>query len=152
MVRVSVALAEKRFFVKLIAPTNPAGAFLRKHNLETFTSNLVISGGTISQDSLGLYSANDLHAASGGKQGSGPKYFLETSRAKRFLGVLEESSEESGKGGNPPFCQTAPGAAGGTFMCKELLIQYASWLSLEVGLAVTRAFIKHPANAHRSLT
>ncbi len=110
--------------------------------METFTSNLVISDVVIGENKAGLYSANDLHKASGGLEKHKPKFFLENARTQRFLGILEETSAWDSEGGIPPSLQTVHGVGGGTFMCRELLTQYASWLSPEIDLAVTRAFIE----------
>ncbi len=122
---------------------------------------LVIHGVSIRQNTDGLYLSNDLHKAScaldakrpevssqtsdeTSKKANAkrPQYFLRNDRTQRFLGVLDGISGGNEKAGFPAFYQTAPGVAGGTFMCKELLIQYASWLSPEIDLAVTRAFIE----------
>ncbi len=94
---------------------------------------LKIAGIKISQNENGLWSANDLHKASGGLDKDKPVHFLGNARTQRFVEILKVE--------NPTFIETNYGAGGGTFMCKELLIQYASWLSPEIDLEVTRAFI-----------
>lgn len=97
-------------------------------------ANLTIANISISQNESGLYSANDLHKASGGEQKHKPIHFIELPRTIRFIELLKVDM--------PTFLETTRGCAGGTFMSKELLTQYASWISPEIDLMVTRAFLE----------
>ncbi len=97
----------------------------------TLTINAVI----ISKTSNDLYSANDLHKASGGKDSKAPSKFTILKRTKDLIDQIMTTGRIL-----PPL-ESVIGDSGGTFMCKELLLGYASWLSPQVDLAVIQGFL-----------
>ena len=94
------------------------------------TLSLVIGEITILQDEEGRYSLNDLHAASGGAQKHGPKYWMQTLQSKDLIEKLEAELID-GKGvliGGIPPIKTVAGRYGGTM--KKLLITVAAAVAL----------------------
>lgn len=90
----------------------------------------------------GLYSLNDLHAASGGNDNFKPVFFL---RNAQTIALIEEI-----KGANSHLLplRIEKGRNGGTYACKELVIAYAAWISPAFHLKVIRVFL---AEAGRTL-
>lgn len=85
------------------------------------SQNLAVAGAVVHQDAEGRYSLNDLHKAAGEEQRHRPKYWLENDQALSLISELK-------KGGNPPI-YLQHGRSRGTFVCKELVYAYASWIS-----------------------
>lgn len=94
-------------------------------------SNLVILNKAIRQHE-GLYSLNDIHSVSGKEQKHRPKYFLANQKTQELI-------EEIAKGGKPPILKKQ---GLGTFVCKKLVIAYASWISPRIQIAVIDAFLE----------
>lgn len=83
----------------------------------------------------GLFSLNDLHAASGGNENQKPAFFLRNEQAQSLL-------DEIAKGADLHlFLKTIKGRNGGTYACKELVIAYAAWISAKFHLKVIRVFL-----------
>ncbi|EDV0590627.1 hypothetical protein ZW96_001308 [Salmonella enterica subsp. enterica] len=105
------------------------------HTQADTKSSIAISDISIRQDSKGRYSLNDLHKAAGGAQKHKPVHWLSTSQAKELI-------EEILKVGILTFKPTdiKKGRYGGTYVCKELVYAYATWISAEFFLKVIRAY------------
>jgi len=110
-----------------------------------YTMSLAISGTSIRQDSNGRFCLNDLHKSAGGEKLHQPSNWLRMQQTIDLISVLE--SEE---------CKTKPlevingGNNRGTFVVKELVYAYATWISAKFFLSVIRAYdslVSKPAYA-----
>ncbi|GAA8966674.1 hypothetical protein HpSP79_12340 [Helicobacter pylori] len=79
----------------------------------------------------GLYSINDLHSASGGEQRHKPANWLANKQTVDFISEIEIAEI--------PAILKKQGL--GTFVCKELVIHYAMWISPSFSLQVIRCFL-----------
>ena len=79
----------------------------------------------------GLYSINDLHSASGGEQRHKPANWLANKQTVDFISEIEIA-------GIPAILKKQ---GLGTFVCKELVIHYAMWISPSFSLQVIRCFL-----------
>nr|DAQ82247.1 MAG TPA: KilA-N domain [Caudoviricetes sp.] len=95
-------------------------------------TNLVISNTSINFNN-GLYSLNDLHKASGGDMNNQPSNFLKLDSTKA---LTREISNETNK---PSFETINGGNNQGSYVCKELLIAYAMWISPELSVKILRS-------------
>jgi len=95
-------------------------------------ANLTIGTSTISEKD-GLYSLNDLHKAAGGESKHRPNYFLENDQTKALIAEIL-------KAGNPA-SKTTRGRYASTYVCRELVIAYAAWISAAFHLKVIRVFL-----------
>lgn len=93
--------------------------------------NLITVSGVKIRALNGLFSLNDLHRASGGKNKHKPSLWANN---KQTIELKEEIS----KAGIPAI-QSKQGL--GTFVCKELVIHYGMWISPEFSLQVIRTFL-----------
>jgi hypothetical protein len=98
--------------------------------------SLILGTSTIRQLD-GLYSLNDLHAASGCDSKNQPARFLGNKQTKDL--VAEISNTEIS------VIKSQRGANGGTYACRELVIAYAAWISPAFHLKVIRGFLAHTA-------
>lgn len=109
---------------------------------------LVIADTSIRRDVAGRYCLNDLHRAAGGEKRHGPSYWLSNAQTRSLVDELEAE----GTTGNSAVW-TVEGAAGGTYVAKELVYAYAMWISPAFHLKVIRAYdalvAKPPAPAFR---
>lgn len=97
-------------------------------------ANITI-GTSIVSEKDGLYSLNDLHTAAGGEEKHKPAFFLRNDQTQSLLSELQ-------KGANLHlFLKTTKGRNGGTYVCRELVIAYAAWISAEFHLRVIRVFL-----------
>lgn len=81
----------------------------------------------------GLFSLNDLHAASGCNPNHRPGEFIRNQQTQELVTELTNagiSAFESRRGSN-----------GGTYACRELVIAYAAWISAAFHLKVIRVFL-----------
>jgi len=83
----------------------------------------------------GLYSLNDLHKASGFESRHRPNYFLENKQTKDLIKELTDA-------GIPASLSKRGGKEQGTYVCKELVIAYAAWISPAFHLKVIRTFLE----------
>jgi hypothetical protein len=109
-------------------------------NTITNSTSLTISNITIHTDVNGKFCLNDLHKAAGGENRHRPKYWLALDQTKELIKELSES-------GIPPTLINQPvtiiqGGTGiqGTFVSKELVYAYATWISPKFFLHVIQAF------------
>lgn len=84
----------------------------------------------------GLYSANDLHKASGAKNKHSPFRFMRLASTRTLINEIERS---------PHLVSVSNGKAyrvntQGTWICKELVYAYAMWISPRFNLLVISAF------------
>ena len=79
----------------------------------------------------GLYSINDLHKAAGSEKRHQPSDWLRTQQTTDFIAECEKT-------GNPVILKKQ---GFGTFVCKELVIHYAMWISPSFSLQVIRCFL-----------
>lgn len=121
-----------------------------KEGIEPMNSNshpqnmlsLVIGDITIVQDAEGRYSLNDLHSAAGGAAKHAPGRWLRSQQAIELIQVLEAelTSQNDGLTSQIWPVKTAEGRYGGTYVVKELAIDYAAWISADFRLKVIRAY------------
>ncbi|ELV8647946.1 KilA-N domain-containing protein [Vibrio fluvialis] len=83
----------------------------------------------------GLYSLNDLHRASGGKQTHKPANFARLDTTKELIDEINRCSDLS-----IAISTNRGGKNQGTWVCKELVYAYAMWISPKFHLNVIRAF------------
>ncbi|EKO3388707.1 KilA-N domain-containing protein [Vibrio fluvialis] len=83
----------------------------------------------------GLYSLNDLHKASGGKQTHKPANFARLDTTKELIDEINRCSDLS-----IAISTNRGGKNQGTWVCKELVYAYAMWISPKFHLNVIRAF------------
>lgn len=95
---------------------------------------IVIDTITIRQDEDGRFNLNDLHKAAGGEARHRPNYFLERPETKALASRINNLNAEISA------IKSSPGRYGGTFVCKELVYEYAMWISPEFKLKVIEAY------------
>lgn len=95
---------------------------------------LIVDNLTIRQDSEGRYNLADLHKAAGGIHKQKSHFWLLLDKTEELIKSL--------KSGNLDFkpVEVRAGRYGGTYVCKELVYDYAMWISPEFKLKVIRAF------------
>jgi hypothetical protein len=96
--------------------------------------NLIISDIQVRQDAEGRYSLNDLHRASGGNPKHKPANWLRSQQVIDLIGLLK--SEQSPR--NLDIIESKQWL--GTFICKELVYDYAMWISPAFKVKVIRAY------------
>ena len=119
-------------------------AVLQLSLLEAVMAQSLSIGSSAIRDQDGLFSLNDLHRASGGAQKHRPKYFLCLEQTRGLVREIQ-------KGGITPF-KTTQGRTGGTWVCRELVIAYAAWISAAFHLKVIRVFMGTAQSQPKPLT
>ena len=99
------------------------------------SASLTIMDTDISADERGRFCLNDLHAACGGAVKHKPGQWM---RHDSFRGLVAELRKGAETHLEP--VETTRGRNGGTFVCRELVIAYAMWVSPAFMLQVIRAF------------
>ena len=102
------------------------------------TPTLVIAETPIRHDVAGRYCLNDLHRAAGGESRHQPAFFIRRNETEALVAELLNSAKSQSSSTAPVFSQ--PGAAGGTYVVKELVYAYAMWISARFHLEVIRAY------------
>lgn len=97
------------------------------------SKNLVVCNTEISRDDDGLYSLNDLHKAAGGEIKHAPANFMRLDQTQALIAEIGNSAEVQS-------FKTKEGRNGGTYVCRELLLYYATWISPKFHLHVLRAY------------
>lgn len=103
--------------------------------------NIAVFNTSIRQDSEGRYSLNDLHAASGGEDRHLPNRWTRVEATKKLIECLNAALSENDADVNKR--QKWPIVTKqrlGTFVCLELVYDYAAWISPEFKLEVYRTF------------
>lgn len=81
-----------------------------------------------------LYSLNDLHQASGSENKHAPFRFIRLDSTKELIAEIESD-------GQTQAVKVYRGSQGGTYVCEELVLSYAMWISPKFHLIVLRAFL-----------
>ena len=81
-----------------------------------------------------LYSLNDLHQASGNENKHAPFRFIRLETTKELIAEIESD-------GQTQAVKVYRGSQGGTYVCEELVLSYAMWISPKFHLIVLRAFL-----------
>lgn len=95
--------------------------------------NIQISNVTIRQTENQLYNLNDLHKASGGQDAQRPTFWLRNQQTQELIAEIEAQ-------GGIAVTTSQGGKNRGTFVCKELVYAYATWISAKFFLLVIRTF------------
>ncbi|WII91777.1 KilA-N domain-containing protein [Kingella negevensis] len=95
--------------------------------------NIQISNVTIRQTDNQLYNLNDLHKASGGDEKQQPAFWLRNKQTQELIAEIEAQ-------GGVAVTTSQGGKNRGTFVCKELVYAYATWISAKFFLLVIRTF------------
>lgn len=100
-------------------------------------NDLIIDTITIRKDSEGRYCLNDLHKAAGGEDKHQPSFFMRRSETKDLIDVLSPANSQTL---NPVNVVLGKGKEQGTFVCEDLVFDYAMWIGAEFKLKVIRAY------------
>ena len=95
--------------------------------------NIQISNVAIRQTSNNLYNLNDLHKAAGDKPEHQPNRWLRNQQTQELIAEIEAQGGKAAEVING-------GKNRGTFVCKELVYAYATWISAKFFLLVIRTF------------
>jgi len=85
----------------------------------------------------GLYSLNDLHKAAGGEAKHEPNQFMRNANTQELIGEISKSADSR----NYEPIKVTRGKLGGTYVCRELVIAYAAWISAAFHLKVIQVFL-----------
>ena len=96
-------------------------------------NSIQISNVAIRQTSDNLYNLNDLHKAAGGADNYKPSNWLRISQTQELIAEIEACGDRAAEVVNG-------GKNRGTFVCKELVYAYATWISAKFFLLVIRTF------------
>ncbi|MGL4674752.1 MAG: KilA-N domain-containing protein, partial [Wohlfahrtiimonas sp.] len=94
----------------------------------------------------GLYSLNDLHKASGGLNKHKPTFFLRNDQTQALIEEIDRVANlQLAQNNHSSEVRTAikvkhGGTNSGTYVCKEIAIAYAMWVSASFMLLVIRTF------------
>ena len=115
-----------------------------------------IAGLTIEQNGNGLYSINDLHRASGGLAKHRPENWYRLQATINLISFLESQEKNQQITKNSSIIETVSGkdigsqeknpcnpigGIQGTFVCRELVVAYATWISPQFFAHVIRTFL-----------
>lgn len=95
--------------------------------------NIKISNVAIRQNDNQFFNLNDLHKASGAEKKHQPAFWLRSEQTKELIAEIEAE-------GKIAFTTSQGGKNRGTFVCKELVYAYATWISAKFFLLVIRTF------------
>lgn len=81
-----------------------------------------------------LFSLNIVHQSEGGEAKHKPVLFLRLESTKALIAEIESD-------GQTQAIKVYRGSQGGTYVCEELVLSYAMWISPKFHLIVLRAFL-----------
>ena len=81
-----------------------------------------------------LHSLNDLHFAAGGEAKHKPSNFIRLDTTVELIKAIKADSDSEP-------VKVIRGTSGGTYVCEELVLSYAMWISPKFHLIVLRAFL-----------
>ena len=81
-----------------------------------------------------LHSLNDLHFAAGGEAKHKPSNFIRLDTTVELIEAIKADSDSEP-------VKVIRGTNGGTYVCEELVLSYAMWISPKFHLIVLRAFL-----------
>ena len=81
-----------------------------------------------------LHSLNDLHFAAGGEAKHKPSNFIRLDTTVELIEAIKADSDSEP-------VKVIRGTQGGTYVCEELVLSYAMWISPKFHLIVLRAFL-----------
>lgn len=93
----------------------------------------------------GLYSLNDLHKAAGGEEKHAPTNFMRLDQTQALIEEIQSAEMQTA------FRAINGGTKRGTYVCRELVIAYAAWISAAFHLQVIRVFLSQPKPKQKSL-
>lgn len=102
-------------------------------------SLMVIDGIEVRRDIQGRYCLNDLHRAAGGEQKHRPKYWMDIGQTKELIDQILTEGGISPLEENQPVNVIYGGNNQGTYACKELVYDYAMWISLKFYIRVLKS-------------
>ena len=109
---------------------NATAPYARPH-----MANILTLGTSAIREHDGLFSLNDIHAASGGEEKHRPQQFMRLDQTQALIAEIQSSNAQISA------FKTKRGAHGGTYACRELVIAYAAWISAAFHLKVIRVFL-----------
>ena len=92
-----------------------------------------------------LHSLNDLHFASGGEAKHKPSNFIRLDTTVELIEAIKADSDSEP-------VKVIRGTNGGTYVCEELVLSYAMWISPKFHLIVLRAFLAMHRNQPQQLS
>ena len=91
--------------------------------------------------SEGRYCLNDLHKAAGGEKSHQPANWLRAQQTQELIAELSTPQIRGVKQNQPLAARPgAPHTGGGTYVCKDLVYDYAMWISASFKVKVIRAY------------
>ena len=105
-------------------------------------NSLTIGTITIKQDEFGRFRLNDLHKASGNEARHQPSRWVAIQQTQELIQELtnETTTDIKGVKQNQPLIVVNGGNNKGTYVCRELVLAYATWVSAKFHLHVIRAY------------
>lgn len=102
---------------------------------KAYTPSITVADVAVRQDASGRYCLNDLHRAAGAESKHQPAFWMRNAQTQALINEIANSAD----------LQSSPvssieGAAGGTYVAKELVYAYAMWISPAFHLKVIRAY------------
>ena len=106
-----------------------------KNTVPAKTFAVAVGDVRIRRDRYGRYSLNDLHQAAGGAPKHQPAFFMRRKETQALISEIKNSAESQ----NLPV-SIIKGRAGGTYVVKELVYAYATWISPAFHVKVIRTY------------
>jgi len=102
--------------------------------------SLVIADIGIRQDAEGRYCLNDLHKAAGNESRHQPGKWLENRQTRELVQELADTGIPVSEQNQPLKVYKGGDGWQGTFVCKDLVYDYAMWISASFKVKVIRAY------------
>lgn len=100
---------------------------------------------TIRQQEAGRYNLTDWHKAVGGAHKDRPNRWMRSEKTEELIKKLTLQKRRI----KP--VEAKAGRYGGTYVCKELIYDYAMWISPEFKLKISLDLLRNPSRLRRSL-